>query len=203
MTTISVSAPATTRPVASADEAAAGHHRRAGATRGFAPWSVARKIVRFAVGLALAVAALASIALTAFIVVEHVGFSPVLSPSMEPTFAPGDLIVTKPIAAADIRVGEVVVLPVPGQHGERYVHRVVKVTYEHGFPVVRTKGDNNPAPEDFQLRITSKTVPVVVHTVPHAGRLALLFRAGAWRIAAIVLVGGLFLVGLKRALLDR
>jgi signal peptidase I len=189
-------------PVGGATAGSQGRHR-SGAARGIAGWTLVRRMVRWMTGTVLTVAALASVALTVFIAVGHIGFSPVLSPSMRPSFAPGDLIVTKPEAAADIRVGQVLVLPVPGEKGQRYVHRVIEVAYQKGRPVVRTKGDANGAPENFRLTITSKKVPVVVNTVPRMGRLALLFRGGSWRVGAIVLIGALFLVGIKRALLDR
>jgi signal peptidase I len=184
-------------------DAAHGRHRRPEARRGFAPVSVVRRTARAVVGLVLSLAALASIALAVVVGVEHLGFSPVLSPSMQPSFAPGDLVVTKPIAAADLRVGDVAVLPVPGEPGQRYVHRIVKITYQKGLPVVRTKGDANSAPETFNLRITSKRVPLVVRTVPHLGRFALLLRGGIWRTVGVVVIAFLLLVAVKRALLDR
>lgn len=208
MTAVDISAPlrGTSARVPDArldDASASGRHRRSGAARGIAFWAVARQVVRAITGLLLTVAALGSIALTIVIALGHIGFSPVLSPSMRPSFAPGDLVITKPEPAADVRVGQVVMLPVPGERGERYVHRVIEVGYQKGLPVVRTKGDANSVPENFRLTITSRTVPVVVHTVPHMGKLAILLRGGAWRIAAIIVVGALLMVGLKRALLDR
>lgn len=204
MTAIDIAAPfpgSVRLPDTGAD--VSGRHRRAGAARGVAGRTLARRAVRFVTGAVLTLAALASVALTVVIVVGHIGFSPVLSPSMRPTFAPGDLIVTKPEPVSAIRVGQVLVLPVPGEKGQRYVHRVIEVQYQKGLPVVRTKGDANAAPENFRLTITSSHVPVVVHTVPRMGRLALLFRGGSWRVGAIVIVGFLFLVGVKRLLLDR
>jgi signal peptidase len=184
--------------------AGAGRHRTIGVgRRGVAPLSIVRTALRWTLNLALVVLMVGSAVLAVFIAVERVGFSPVLSPSMQPTFAPGDLIVTKPEPASAVRVGQVVVLPVPGERGQRYVHRIIAVTYEHGRPVVRTKGDANSAPENFRLRITSRSVPVVVHAVPKLGRLAVLLRGGLWRLIGICLIGGLLLVGIKRALLDR
>lgn len=180
-----------------------GRHRQAERRRGIAPISVARRIGRAVVGLVLTVAALGSIVLAIVVGVQHLGFSPVLSPSMRPSFAPGDLVVTKPIAAADLQVGDVAVLPIPGESGQRYVHRIIKITYQNGAPVVRTKGDANAAPESYNLRITSKTVPLVVDTVPHMGRFALLLHGGIWRVVGIALVAFLLLVAVKRALLDR
>jgi signal peptidase len=182
----------------------AGRHRPTEAgRRGVAPLSIVRTALRWVINVLLIVLMVGSVALAVFIGVERVGFSPVLSPSMAPTFAPGDLILTKPEAATDVRVGQVVVLPVPGEPGQRYVHRIIKVEYEKGLPVVRTKGDANSAAEDYRLRITSDTVPLVVHTVPHLGRLAVLLRGGIWRLIAICVIGGLLLLSVKRALLDR
>jgi signal peptidase I len=179
-----------------------GRHRTEG-RRGIAPLSLLRAVVRWTVNLLLLLLMVASAVLAVFVAVEHVGFSPVLSPSMVPTFAPGDLIVTKPEPASAVRVGQIVVLPVPNEPGQRYVHRIIKVEYEHGAPVVRTKGDANAAPENFRLRITSPTVPVVVHSVPHLGRFAVLLRGGIWRLVGICLVGAFLLVAVKRSLLDR
>jgi signal peptidase I len=162
-----------------------------------------RGVLRVVTGLLLAVTLVGALAGAAYVVLERVGFSPVLSPSMRPTFAPGDLVVTKPEAATAIRVGQVVVLPVPGEAGQRYVHRIIKVSWSHGQPVVRTKGDANAAPESYSLRVTSRQVPVVVTTVPRVGRLALLLRGGMLRVGIICVIGFLMLVSVKRFLLDR
>jgi signal peptidase I len=180
-----------------------GRHLSTVPARGIAVGALLRRTVRLVVGAVLTLAALASIALAALIVVGHIGFSPVLSPSMVPAFAPGDLVVTQPEAASDIKVGQVLVLPVPGEPGQRYVHRVISVTYKDGLPVVQTKGDANPAPEQFKLRITSAKVPQVVTTIPHLGRLAILLRGGMWRAVAVGLIGLLLLVGVKRAFFNR
>ena len=97
-----------------------------------------------------------------------------------------DGIVTKPEAATDVKVGQVVSLPLPNNPSQRYVHRVVSVSTKDGLPLLRTKGDANPAPESFVLRIDSPQVPVVVTTVPLLGHVSLLLQRPATRILLIV-----------------
>lgn len=181
-----------------------GRHRSpADVARGIAPLSILRRSARLVLNIVLGVVMVASIAFAAFVGIERVGFAPVLSPSMVPTFGPGDLVLTKQEPVADIEVGQILVLPVPNEPGQRYVHRVIEVRHDHGQVVVRTKGDANPAPEAYRLRLTSATVPHVIGSVPNAGRLALLLRGGIWRIVLLVVIAGFALVAIKRALLDR
>lgn len=152
--------------------------------------------------LALLVTTVAAVALAVATVTLHISFAPVLSPSMEPAFGPGDLIVTRALDTRDIAPGQVLVLPLPGAEGQRFVHRVTDVRFEDGQPLVRTKGDNNAAADTWELRVTSHEVPVVMTAVPDAGRLGLLIQGPAVRIALLVGVALLALVGVKRALLD-
>ncbi|MEU4745103.1 signal peptidase I [Actinosynnema sp. NPDC023658] len=150
--------------------------------------------------LLLATAALVAVAVSVLVVVLHVGFAPVLSPSMEPAFAPGGLLVTRPVPAADVRVGDVVVLPRPDAPGERYAHRVISKDTSGGAVVVRTKGDANEAADPQALRIVSDTVPVSVADVPFLGRAALLGQYPGVKVGLIVLIGLALLVAAKRAL---
>ena len=169
------------------------------------------RVGRILSGLALATAAIAAVVGAILVVTLRLSFAPVLSPSMEPAFGPGDLLITRAMDAADIKVGQVLVLPVPangrlagteGASGDRYVHRVISVTTQAGLPVVKTKGDNNDAVDPWQLRIDSAHVPVVVGDVANVGRLSLITQGAGVRIALILVVAGFALVGIKRALLD-
>lgn len=152
-------------------------------------------------GLLLATAALGSVGVALLVVLLHVGFAPVLSPSMEPSFAAGDLLVTRAVATTDVEVGDVVVLPRPDAPGERYAHRVISRDASGDEVVVRTKGDANPAEDPQALRVVSDTVPVAVGDVPFAGRAALLGQHAWVRIALMVLIGSAVVVAAKRALL--
>jgi signal peptidase I len=192
-----------------APAAPVGGLRRARPTRQGRSWTA--RAARAVSGVLLAVVALTAVAGAVVVVTMRLSFAPVLSASMEPAFGPGDLLLTRALDAAEIQVGDVLVLPVPtggtltgteGASGDRYVHRVVSVTRQNGLPVVKTKGDNNDAVDPWQLRIDSAKVPVVVADVPNVGRLSLITQGAGVRIALIVLVAGFALVGIKRALLD-
>ncbi|WP_051766862.1 signal peptidase I [Saccharothrix syringae] len=152
-------------------------------------------------GLLLVTAALGAVGAAVLVVVLHVGFAPVLSPSMSPSFEAGDLLVTRSVPTADVAVGDVVVLPRPDAPGERYAHRVISRDASGGEVVVRTKGDANPAEDPQALRIVSDTVPVAVGDLPAVGRAALLGQHAWVRVALIVLIGLAVLVAAKRALL--
>ncbi|MGQ0843968.1 MAG: signal peptidase I [Sporichthyaceae bacterium] len=164
----------------------------------------ARRIVS---GILLAAVTLACVVAAVFVVVLRVGFSPVLSESMEPVFGPGDLVLTRPIPASEVAVGDVLILPIPSSDGkatgERYTHRVTAVTSKNGLPVVTTKGDNNPVVDPWTLRIDSAKVPKVVADVPQLGQLSLLARGTGLRVVLLIVVTGFALVGIKRSILDR
>lgn len=152
----------------------------------------------------LALAAVLSVLGAGVVVVQRLGFSPVLTSSMVPTYDPGALLVTRPMDAGRIAVGQVLVLPLPDSPGQRYVHRVTEVRADaEGRPVVRTKGDNNPAADAWQLTITSAQVPQVVASAPTVGSLALLTNGSALRVPLMLLIAGCLLVAVKRALLDQ
>jgi signal peptidase len=152
----------------------------------------------------LALSAVAALVGAGTVVVQRLGFAPVLSPSMVPTFGAGDLIVTRPLNASAVRVGDVLVLPLPDQSGQRYVHRVIAVQPGvTGRPVVTTKGDANAAVDPWRLTLTSSQVPQVITSVPRLGSLALHTKGSALRVPLLLLVAGGVLVAIKRALLDR
>jgi signal peptidase len=169
---------------------ARGRHRRR---------SIARPL-RVIAGTLVSLAALAG---AVAVVVLGIGFSPVLSPSMAPTFDAGDLVITRAVATSEVGIGDVVVLPRPDAPGERYVHRIVALQPTPTGPIVVTKGDNNPAADPQRLRITSGEVPIVTGSLPGLGELALGGQQTWPRIALIVLTGGSVLVAAKRLLLDR
>jgi signal peptidase len=148
----------------------------------------------------LGVAVLVMIALAVSVVALKIGFAPVLSPSMQPAFAPGELLLTREVPATDIKVGDVVVLPSPDTPGERYAHRVISMRTDKDQLVVRTKGDANQAAEPVELRITSEVVPKVTGSIPWVGEAVLAARLPPVRIAVIVLIGVALLVATKRAL---
>jgi signal peptidase I len=72
------------------------------------------------------------------------GVSPVLSASMRPTVAPGDLLLTKTTRSDALRIGNIVSLRNPIT-GVLYAHRIVSITPVNGVLRLITKGDGNSA----------------------------------------------------------
>lgn len=134
------------------------------------------------------------------IVVFDLGAKPVLTGSMRPSFGPGAAIVTREVRASDVRTGDVIVFRPPNQAAE-YAHRVVSLTDDPLGPVITTKGDANPAPDGWKARLVSDSVPVVVASIPHAGRLMVAVQGPGARVA-LALVAGLvvLVVGTRRIL---
>jgi signal peptidase len=64
----------------------------------------------------------------------------VLSGSMRPALAPGDVVVSSPVQAGEVRAGDVVVVPDPARPGETLVHRVDGVGPDGSLV---TRGDAN------------------------------------------------------------
>lgn len=76
----------------------------------------------------------------------------VLSDSMRPMFAAGDVVVATPEPPEDIAVGQVISFRIPGVN-EIESHRVLEVVRGGREPIVRTIGDNNPAPDPWQAQL--------------------------------------------------
>jgi signal peptidase len=149
-------------------------------------------------GTLLVLTALAAAGGAASVITLRLAFLPVLSLSMSPTLGVGDLAITRAVSVNDLRLGDVVVLPIPDAPGQRYTHRIVELTRGPNGPVVTTKGDNNTSPDAHQLRITSTDVPVVIGRIPTLGRVALAGQHTWIRISLILLTGTSALLGAKR-----
>jgi len=69
------------------------------------------------------------------------GVNTVLSGSMEPTIKPGGVVVTRPVSAASIHTGDVIIFKSP-MNQKLTTHRVIEVVGGE-TPSFRTKGDAN------------------------------------------------------------
>ncbi len=136
-------------------------------------------------GAAAMAAACAALAVAVF--TFHLSMSPVLTGSMRPTFAPGSLIVTSPIAVDRLTPGMIVLFVPPGEHAV-FAHRITSVSGPGSAPVITTKGDANSSPDPWHARLTRATVPRVVASVPLVGQL--LEGSGPDRLILVV-AGGL------------
>ena len=147
-------------PVEVPTEGTAATHASPTPSRGARIWG----IIDAAVWTAAVVGAVA-----AALLVHFGGFqiTRVLSPSMEPTFSAGDLVVVRSVDSMDLNVGDVPMLPDPDEPAFLYVHRIISIQKdtERGEVSVVTQGDANPA-SDSPVTIVSEKVPQVVMSIP-------------------------------------
>ncbi|MFL5965742.1 MAG: signal peptidase I [Gaiellaceae bacterium] len=101
----------------------------------------------------------------------------VLSGSMRPTFAPGDMIFVTPERLRDVRVGQVITYKVPVDDHHVESHRVIRILKGGDAPVVITKGDGNRIPDPWRAELHGNVVWVERLHVPFLGRLVLWFRS--------------------------
>lgn len=129
----------------------------------------------------------------------------VLSGSMEPTIATGDVVVAKPVAPLEVRPGDVVTFPDPSRGGKLVTHRVRRLSASEGEAHVVTQGDANDVPERWDVPLDDH-LGRVVFRLPEVGHVAawgasiggrrllmagpaillgllLLFEVGGWRPA--------------------
>jgi signal peptidase I len=75
-----------------------------------------------------------------------IGFSPILTGSMRPTAAPGDVFVTSTVKASTLKVGDIIAIH-NQVTGVFYSHRIQEIRNENGLLRIITKGDANSLPE--------------------------------------------------------
>ncbi|MDQ3945170.1 MAG: signal peptidase I, partial [Actinomycetota bacterium] len=95
----------------------------------------------------------------------------VLSASMRPTLPEGSVIVVTPLPLGKVRVGDVITYHIPVDDRRVVSHRVVEVVEGGHHPVVRTKGDANPAPDPWLARLDTEPAWRVRAAVPKLGYL--------------------------------
>jgi signal peptidase len=122
----------------------------------------------------------------------------VLSGSMQPAIAPGDVVVVQSVDPGDVHEGDVVTFyadgPAGGEGTDRVTHRVVETVRNEGELAYRTKGDAN-AHADQSLVDHSQLVGTVQFHVPFVGRLFLLVQRPAAQLLLVVVPGLLLLIG--------
>jgi signal peptidase len=151
-------------------------------------------MVRGLASTALLLTALLALAGVVLVRVDAVRVSRVLTGSMAPVVPPGSVVVSRPVAADTVRLGDLVMFLPPAPFstgGTPVVHRVVELRHERGDILLRTKGDANAARDPWTLNASRSTLHRVAWSSATAGRVADLLARG----------GGALLLGVVVALL--
>jgi signal peptidase len=119
---------------------------------------------------------------------------PVLSGSMRPFAQPGDVVVVTPVAARNLRVGEVITYHLPSAGRVLVTHRIVAISEPGDHPLVQTQGDANSVP-DPKARLDGSRVWRTRAVVPRLGFPLVALRRPWMRLVGSVIVP-LMLLGL-------
>jgi signal peptidase len=110
--------------------------------------------------------------------------------SMEPAVGLGAAIIVRPVAAADLAVGDIVTMQV-GEARTTFTHRIVAVVDRGDGRWIRTKGDGNAEPD-----------PTLVPAADVIGRVELVIPLAGYLLALLSLpMGAMFVIGLAATLL--
>jgi signal peptidase len=150
-----------------------------------ARFAAVRRVLSMAIGTVITALFLAACVAAPLL---HIGYSPVLTGSMRPSFAPGDLLITVPKPVTALRVGDVAVFTPPGEN-TAFAHRIKALAGSPERPVLTTKGDANPAPDHWRATLDQDQVPVAVATVPYVGNALLWAQNPVQRGIFIALFG--------------
>jgi len=96
-------------------------------------------------------------------------FHVVVSNSMSPKIKTGDAVVVKDIDPANVQLGQIVILHDPADKSNYVIHRVVGIEDVAGVKFYSTKGDNNPAPDNWKISMGEVLGGVAV-TLPGFGQ---------------------------------
>ena len=90
------------------------------------------------------------------------------TPSMGRKAPVGALVITRPVAADDLRVGDVIAFHPPGRSGTTFVHRVVQISRGPQGVTLSTRGDINGAQDSWQVA-GQNLVGRVAFAIPDGG----------------------------------
>lgn len=119
----------------------------------------------------------------------------VVTDSMNPTIAAGDMIVDRKIPAEEICEGDIISFfdPLKAKNTSVITHRVTEVRKAaDGSISFKTKGDGNNTADEVPVP-AEKVVGVYKLTIPFAGQLALFLRTGPGILFCIVIPAMLFI----------
>ena len=163
-----------------------GHAPRAGVRRERRPRRAAALLIA-ATGIGLLSLLVGMLALT--LAPEVVGWRSdvILSGSMSPALEPGDVVVSAPVQAGEVHVGDIVVVDDPARPGHTLVHRVDSLRPDGALT---TRGDANTSPDSTSVDVADVLGRGRLR-VPGVGMVSVWFQQGRMLpLAAVVLVVG-------------
>ncbi len=101
-------------------------------------------------------------------------FDVVPTGSMKPAIEPGGLVISRPVAASDVRLGDVILFK-DASVDASICHRVIEIIEVDQDQLFRTQGDANQYP-DADLVSSERLIGKKVVYVPHLGKVASLFK---------------------------
>jgi signal peptidase I len=91
------------------------------------------------------------------------------TPSMGRNAPVGSLVVTEPVSADRLHVGDVVAFHPPGRSGTTFVHRVIQISRgAHGGVILSTRGDINGSQDSWEIA-DANLVGKVAFAIPDGG----------------------------------
>jgi signal peptidase len=131
----------------------------------------------------------------AYAAITVVGYHPVAvySGSMEPTIRVGALALDRSIPSQDVRVGDVITFSDPYVKGRLVTHRVIESIQTPRGLAYHTKGDANPGPDPWTIRLSGK-VGRLSFSVPVAGYVLYYAHTREVRAMLICLAGLVLLI---------
>ena len=118
----------------------------------------------------------------------------VLSGSMQPLLDVGDVVVTKPVVARDVRVGDVITFP-DEEREELVTHRVRSIQLVGERASIETRGDANDASEQWSVASDGSVGRVAYH-LPLVGY-ALVWTHGRWARILLIVIPALLLAAIE------
>jgi len=114
----------------------------------------------------------------------------VQSGSMSPTIPTGSVVFYRPVEAAKVKVGDVIVFDRPGTAGERVTHRVYKIASGSTGRYFITKGDANGVADDWRVPAVGKGWKAVWH-IPVVGYLLAYLQSTVARLLLLLVPAAL------------
>lgn len=121
------------------------------------------------------------------------------TPSMKPSYNPGDLIFVKLTNAKDIKLDDVITFT-PSKEGKSYItHRVIEKIDDYqstGKPAFKTKGDANGSADSFVVN-SQQIIGVVKWSVPFLGKVVKFVKQNLVLLIIIVILTGVLCIFLR------